>query len=747
MKTFTQRRWLWLILASYLALGSLYLLATPPLEASDEYKHYPVVQYIETAKKLPVLESDNPGLWLQEGAQPPLYYLLMAAITGWIDTTDLDEVHQINPHAFVGNPNQIGNKNIIIHQPEQEIFPSKGTILAIYLARTATLILGIGTLIITYRLGKILFSETVALLAVGLVAFNPMFLFISTAVNNDALSALLGVWGLYRLVKLWQDQPDPRQEWWQYGRLGLLLGLGILTKLSAAGLLLLAGLALFILAWRHQKWSLFWIGGPIIVTATLLISGWWFWRNIQLYGDLTGLNAFIAVQGTRNEPITWAGWIDEFGTFFRSYWGLFGGVNVAAPNGFYWAYNGLVVVGVLGWLRSKKLEIRDWRLGNGHWLLLGWGVILLGLLVRWNMISPAFQGRLLFPNIGGLHLLWAVGLLFWLPSQWHKRATAVLLTILLIIAAIIPYTVIRPAYAFPEPLTAVPNEAKIDPITFQHDSTNTLQLIGAEVATEQSITPAGKVPIEVTLYWQALAEMEIDYVTAVHLLGHNYESAGSVNRYPANGAIPTSRWQMGQIWRDVYHIYPHEFAEAPSILRINVSVVDTKGGKDLTAVSDNNTPLDLIIIGEARLAQADPLNVTPTNPLTIPFNDYIQLNGYDLSTLQTGHPLTITFHWEATGTPSQPYTIFVHLLDSTGNPIIDANGTQMTGDAPPLNNNYPTNLWQASDTLLDPHTLHLPADLPTGSYQIAIGLYDPLTGVRLMAKNGRDAILLPIDIK
>jgi len=92
------------IVLLYVALGVTYALATPPLEASDEYKHYPFVQYVQTQRVLPVLDTNDPGLWLQEAAQPPLYYFLMASLTTWIDTNDLPDVHRVNPHAFIGIP-------------------------------------------------------------------------------------------------------------------------------------------------------------------------------------------------------------------------------------------------------------------------------------------------------------------------------------------------------------------------------------------------------------------------------------------------------------------------------------------------------------------------------------------------------------------------------------------------------------------------------------------------------------------
>ena len=72
-----------LIVVAYLLLAVIYALATPPLEASDEYKHYPVVQYIQNEHQLVRLDPGDPGRWLQEGAQPPLYYIIMAGLTSW----------------------------------------------------------------------------------------------------------------------------------------------------------------------------------------------------------------------------------------------------------------------------------------------------------------------------------------------------------------------------------------------------------------------------------------------------------------------------------------------------------------------------------------------------------------------------------------------------------------------------------------------------------------------------------------
>ena len=87
------RVFLTLIVGLYLIVATSYTLATPVLEASDEFKHYPYVQYVQTHHDLPVLdpptclETPSECPWLQDGGQPPIYYILLAASTSWSDTS------------------------------------------------------------------------------------------------------------------------------------------------------------------------------------------------------------------------------------------------------------------------------------------------------------------------------------------------------------------------------------------------------------------------------------------------------------------------------------------------------------------------------------------------------------------------------------------------------------------------------------------------------------------------------------
>jgi hypothetical protein len=257
------------------------------------------------------------------------------------------------------------------------------------------------------------------------------------------------------------------------------------------------------------------------------------------------------------------------------------------------------------------------------------------------------------------------------------------------------------------------------------------------MASGQSVTPSDG-PIKLTLYWQSVSPVDQDYLSSVHLLGRELDSVGSVNRYPAWGMIPTSRWQPGQIWRDEYHVYVRKNAAAPSQLRVSVSLYDDAAERPLPAAWSDGTAVDLILVGEpARLTAAPASAANPQTRLDIPFDQGINLAGYDLV---SGDPVSLTLYWQAKSSPEQDYTIFVQLLNENGE-------WQAGADAPPVNNFYPTSLWQKGDWIDDLHLLPLPPNLPSGSYTIHVGLYDPISGTRLARQDrGGDAVDIPLAV-
>ncbi|MFN8448861.1 MAG: glycosyltransferase family 39 protein [Anaerolineae bacterium] len=294
------KRVLYAILAAYLVLATVYSVVTPVFEASDELWHYPMVQYLAThGLALPVQDPAVTTAWRQEGSQPPLYYLVAAVITSPIDTSDLDVIRRQNPHADIGVIRPDGNANMIVHHADLEAFPWHGITLAVHIARFFSVLLGLGTVIVTFRLGRELFPQRpeVALGAAALNAFLPMFLFISGSVNNDNLSNLLGNLLLLLIVLLLKAERPPRYR--MYALVGIVAGASLLAKLNLGFLIPLVALALLVISLRFRDWRPLVVGGLISGGLTILIAGWWYLRNFQLYGDPTGLNTFLAIVGRR----------------------------------------------------------------------------------------------------------------------------------------------------------------------------------------------------------------------------------------------------------------------------------------------------------------------------------------------------------------------------------------------------------------------------------------------------------------
>jgi hypothetical protein len=81
-------------------------------------------------------------------------------------------------------------------------------------------------------------------------------------------------------------------------------------------------------------------------------------------------------------------------------------------------------------------------------------------------------------------------------------------------------------------------------------------------------------------------------------------------------------------------------------------------------------------------------------------------------------------YWQAQGTISDDYTVFVHVVGADG---------RMWGqrDAPPDNGAYPTRRWAAGEVVADPVRVGLDPGPGGGPANVVVGMYRPDTGQRL----------------
>ncbi|MEJ2149357.1 MAG: glycosyltransferase family 39 protein [Chloroflexota bacterium] len=698
-----------------LAAGT-YSVLTPLFEMSDELWHYPMVKTLADGNGLPVQDPANPGPWKQEGSQPPLYYALGAALTAWIDTADVGEVLRPNPHVDNGVITEDGNTNLIAHNYQRERWPWRGTVLAVHLVRFMSVVISTLGVYFTYRVGEELFPDKrwLALAGAATMAFTPMFAFISGAINNDNLAVTLAALSLWLMLRIVREANAGRATWRWAAVLGVALGLAALTKTSTLALIGLAGLAMAYAAWKLRRWQTFFLEGPLIIALAAAIAGWWYLRNLRLYGDPLGLNAFIAILGQRARPASLRQlWGERFG-FMQSYWGLFGGVNVPMPGWTYTVLNALAVVSVVGiivfivlrWLRGKR-RLEDWAPIVLSLLMIA-GIVL-PLAVSWARITWSSQGRLVFTAISAISLWFMAGLVGWMPERWGKIAGGAVIGLMGALTILAPFLWIAPAYRLPAPVQVEAGGESYD-FTPPGADQPALRLLNYELDTT-STEPGGVVRL--TLYWESLSPMARNWSTFIHLEDNVDLLAGQRDTYPGVGLIATSELQPGYVWADRYVVPVSPSAYAPEQLDVQVGLYDYESGERMRLPDGGDT----LLLGTVTLVARESEEVVP-NPVSFNFGGEMELIGYRLDQRQVRQGETMTLHafWRGLRPMTTNYTISTQVLGPE---------TRIYGqkDSWPLDGALPTAAWTPGELVEDTVQLTVSPDTPPGLYDIQIVVY------------------------
>ena len=733
-----KRHWaIALILASFFALGITYSTVTPLFEATDELQHYARIKQLAEAMGLVRLDLDVTQLAHQQRYQQPLYHLLGALATFWDDARDMPRLLRFNPHADIGLAKADGNVNLLIHTSEEN-FPYRGTSLGVHVLRLLSVLMGTGTVFLTYLIALEIFPQrqNLALGAAAINAFIPQFLFISGAVNNDNLVTPLCSLALLMMVKISNIQyPISDRNWLldiRYWILGLIIGLATLTKVNALGLLPLAILVVAISSYRQRSGKLFVSRAAIILATAALIAGWRFVRNWQRYGDPTALQMFLNTLAPRHPQPTLRQFMAEWGDYTRSFWGLFGLGSVPLGNPVYRILDILALLGALGVL---IFFIKAWQRRQANqeaWskvlTLLAWLVILFGSLMSWAIRIVTSIGRFLFPAISSISILLFLGLSQLVPRRYTKVLTCLIASLMFVIAAITPFRYIAPAYAKPhllstEDVAAIPNSLDIS-------FGGAMKLLGYDLSIPNTQYPISNNvkpgdSLAITLYWQSLAEMDQDYSVFVHLLDETELIIAQRDMYPGQGLYPTSLWSVGDTIANRYVLTLPETAFAPNRAQLEVGLYNFSIGERLPAYGPNGEPLgDNARFEEIKIAPRDETWIP--NPVNFNFEDKIALIGYDMDrrTVSPGETIHLTLYWRALARMNEDYVVFAHLLR-------EKDQIWARVDSQPLDGAAPTSTWQPGWIIEDRYELTTGQDAPPGTYQIELGLYLPQTGKRL----------------
>lgn len=240
----TWRRWTLALAVMTCIAGAAYAFVTTSGLPYDEPSHWATVQYYEHHGRMPVLGDKGVTY---EGQMGPVAYVVDAGIVRIADALGLSAETGFRLVRLFG------------------------------VLQLAALVLVLGAL-----MRRVISESLAALAALAVVALNPMLLTMSASVQNDSLALLLGVLVLLLTLAMLGERIRP----WAALLIGGLAGMAMLTKLSDwVVVVVVAGW----LAWVHRRNALTPLAAFLI--GALAVSGWWFVRNLALYGDLTAASA------------------------------------------------------------------------------------------------------------------------------------------------------------------------------------------------------------------------------------------------------------------------------------------------------------------------------------------------------------------------------------------------------------------------------------------------------------------------
>jgi hypothetical protein len=713
--------WRWLaacILIGHTLLALVYSVATPIWEGPDELGHYRHVRFL--ARNLSLPEPEDSTTALDQLTHPPAYYALTGLLTAWVDTGDnLKPV--VNPFAATGTME--GGANQFVHFAA-EGFPYRGTALAVHLARSISVLLGTLVVLITHRLGRVLFPNRhdVALGAMAINAFVPGFLFMSSVINNDIMVTLFGSLILLFSVRILLRGPSLKALL----ALGTCTGLAVLSKYNALALVPIVAICVVLAVIKvlrgKESLRLALLGTSVLLISALAVSSWWFLRSLALFGTPTTRSAKIISRfladisdpGTGLRSMRWQLLPEGLSYFYKSFWASFGWGNIMAESWVYLFMGILTLAGFAGF--ALFLFCRASRSVKAAVSLLLLAFVLFSLLAIYRTLvvgDPVLRGRYALPAISGVSVLISLGVVQITPRRLGRLPILCVGCFMAAIGLIAPFRYIMPVYALPPLIPAEQAAQEAVPLGYQFG--DEMELLGYRVEVDR--TRVGE-SVPITLYWRRLSAMEQNYTVALTVLDPDGDPHGQVATFPGRGNYATSLWDGGEVVKDTYHVRVAPTYPAPGLIRFYVAVYTYPRGDHLAVLDSTGEQIgNAAIFGRLPVQQAERTQYEVQNSLQYELGDRVALIGYDLDDrmLDTGYAC-FTLYWRALDEMTQGYTVFVHVLDEHDQIVAQSDG-------PPHGGFYPTSYWQEGESVPDEHCISLDRNLPLGTYRVVAGMY------------------------
>lgn len=709
-----------LICAVFALLSLTYADAVPLFESSDEAAHFLNAHNLLADRALPIIpsreqiaeETDLVRQWSIESHQPPLYYLISAALISPTQRDDLEAYLQPNPLIFIRGITQ-DNHHKWLHPVET----AGDTAVAVWILRLYSLALSTGTLYLIYRAALLAFgSPSLALTAMLLVAFIPTYLNIGSSVNNDNLVTFLYTAGVYLSLRMWKRGIRPVD----IALMSVILAAIALTKITGLTLFGVVYLALLIGVIRKHytlRQAALVVGCSLLAAA--IFAGWWYLRNWTLYGDPIAAAATQTLWGREFAKPTESGSVTgEMIRVWRSFWAMVGHLHNPVYASM-WAYAYVTLISVAGGIGLSRIFVQAGghslsqpvpspstgrgREGYGYTLLILLLVVLLPLLtlaIGTRSVDISY-GRLLFPALVGFAPLIVMG--------WRRllgRFAPLLVMPLAVLALVFPQTTLPDAYPPLKIVDAVPADAT--PLNIR---TGSLTLLAYQSQIE---TAAPGDAIRFTLYLTGShPENPALYLTLLDPITNEALTTAAV--YPGMAGTNTLRPDTMYQARFVLPVCRDSACPlpiSPRQLKLQLGWQTALNTDYLPMTYTSGDPVSALLLSSATLL--DPRYTLPEPPLSAQatFGDAIELYGYEI--VKAGETISVDLYWRTLNPLSEDYVATVQLLDAAGTLV-----TQDDGDIP----GYPSSVWREDATTSDQRRLTLPPDAVPGDYRIFIGWY------------------------
>ena len=220
--------------------------------------------------------------------------------------------------------------------------------------------------------------------------------------------------------------------------------------------------------------------------------------------------------------------------------------------------------------------------------------------------------------------------------------------------------------------------------------------------------------LSVALYWQALEDLNRDYLIAIQLTDDHGDVWAESFGAPVYGTYPTTQWAEREVLKDWHDVsLPRDIPQGDYQVLLRILGEEQLLGQAALG------PFQ--VHGRARVFSIPDIQ----HPVEATLGEAVRFLGYDLGSTEVkpGDALQLTLYWQALEEMEASYTVFTHLLDADN---------QIWGqrDSVPCRGEAPTTSWVKGEIITDEYDIVVDPEAPAGEYVIEIGMYDAGAGKR-----------------